>query len=325
MTDQVQAPMVFSRDDIVLRTVREADRAQIEAIAAQVWEGRDYLPLVFDDWLADEDGGFIVLTVQERVVGVGKLTYFGDGEWWMEGLRIDPAYRNKGLARILHHYLVSQARQGEGVLRFATGQKNEPVLKLADETGFQLVGRYVHYQADAEPVDNPGWWQLDTEDFPRLRQWLDNSDYLADADNSFERWWIWRFASDDFVKELLAAGLIYGWHSNGQQDELQGVFVVNPERQYMAPPPDSFIELAFVDAEPEQRVKLWRTLSGFAHAEGVDYVRFKLLDDACYIGPAEAGGWYNRREGSFGVLFSRPLTLTQDVDVRFDELPAIDQ
>ena len=41
-----------------IRPLTVEDRPAVEAIADQIWEGNDYLPAVFDRWLADEDGLF---------------------------------------------------------------------------------------------------------------------------------------------------------------------------------------------------------------------------------------------------------------------------
>ena len=42
-----------------------------------------------------------------EVVGIAKLTDMGDDEWWFEGLRIDPAYRRRGIASEFNRYHVA--------------------------------------------------------------------------------------------------------------------------------------------------------------------------------------------------------------------------
>ena len=39
--------------DLTLRPVRPADRERIAEITRDVWDGHDYLPRVFDDWVGD--------------------------------------------------------------------------------------------------------------------------------------------------------------------------------------------------------------------------------------------------------------------------------
>ncbi len=56
----------------VVRPARPEDRGDMEAICAQVWEGRDYVPEVWDAWLADPHGQLSVVELRGRVVALGK-------------------------------------------------------------------------------------------------------------------------------------------------------------------------------------------------------------------------------------------------------------
>lgn len=64
-----------------LRPARITDRPDIEAISALTWEGTDYLPRYIEAWLADPNGEFYVAESPMGVVGTGKLTKLGAGEW----------------------------------------------------------------------------------------------------------------------------------------------------------------------------------------------------------------------------------------------------
>ena len=100
----------FTRADLSIRPAQPADRPALEAIARQTWDGDDYLPRVLTNWFDDPHGGFFVALLRDQVIGAGKVTRFAEGEWWLEGLRIDPAYQGHGFARVLHHFLMNQSR-----------------------------------------------------------------------------------------------------------------------------------------------------------------------------------------------------------------------
>lgn len=76
-----------------------------------IWEGEDYVPQVWDDWLADPHGQLSVAEIGGRVVGLGKLTRLAPGEWWLEGLRVDPQWQGRGIGRALHEYHVGLWRK----------------------------------------------------------------------------------------------------------------------------------------------------------------------------------------------------------------------
>ncbi len=142
--------MAAARIAVDIRPVWEADRAAVAAIAAQVWDGHDYLPQVFDDWLTDREGLFCAVTVGGQVAGVAKLSCLAPGWWWMEGLRVDTAFRGRGLGRRLHRYLVDYARSLAPVtLAYSTAANNTVVSRMAAESGFHQAATFLPYGAAA--------------------------------------------------------------------------------------------------------------------------------------------------------------------------------
>ncbi len=55
----------------MLRPMTPADTPAILAIASRPWEGSDYLPWVFDDWIADRDGEFVAALHDGQVADLG--------------------------------------------------------------------------------------------------------------------------------------------------------------------------------------------------------------------------------------------------------------
>ena len=121
----------------VRRMTRE-DKSAILAISSRIWEGRDYLPRVFDAWVADTDGEFAAVLHDGRVVGCGKLTYFTPVDAWLEGLRKDPRVAEKGLGRVLalHFFKQLAARPGLVSVRFSTRTSNIASVTVNERLGF---------------------------------------------------------------------------------------------------------------------------------------------------------------------------------------------
>jgi len=61
-----------------------------------IWEGDDYVPHVWGEWLADPQGLLAVAEHQGRVLGLGKLTRLSEDDWWLEGLRTHPNTKGGG-------------------------------------------------------------------------------------------------------------------------------------------------------------------------------------------------------------------------------------
>jgi predicted PurR-regulated permease PerM/GNAT superfamily N-acetyltransferase len=126
-----------------IRLARESDRSDMMALTAQMWEGHDYVPQVWSEWLADRDGLLAAAEAKKRMVGFGKLTRVGPKEWWLEGLRVEPGYQGLKIGSQLTEYLVRewQRRKG-GVIRLATSSERVEVHHLCGRLGFRRVGIY---------------------------------------------------------------------------------------------------------------------------------------------------------------------------------------
>ncbi len=124
-------------------------------ITANTWgEGGDYIPEVWDRWLTDPHGEFTVAELDGNLVALAKLTWMGDGQWWMEGLRVDPQQRFKGIGQAMNTYQVALAKKlGGQVVRYMTGIRNDGSHRIAERAGFHVLARFV--ERVAEQVDEP--------------------------------------------------------------------------------------------------------------------------------------------------------------------------
>lgn len=91
---------------LVCRPALPKDTPDVIELTRTIWEGEDYVPSVWPTWLADPCGLLAVGEYGPRVVGLVKLTCLGQGEWWLEGLRVHPAYEGRGFASHLHDYVL---------------------------------------------------------------------------------------------------------------------------------------------------------------------------------------------------------------------------
>lgn len=312
----------FTRADLAIRPAQPDDRAALEAIAAQIWDGNDYLPRVLDAWLNDPYDGFFVATLRDRVVGVCKITRLDDEEWWLEGLRVDPAFQGHGFGRILHHFAVNHVRQhGRGVLRFSTSSENSAVQRLARETGFSRVAVFLPLGADVldEPLVHLA--PLMPADAPRIRAWLDRSAHFVACQRSLEWNWSFYFLTDARLHERLAAGLVYGWADAVAPQGLRGLLIVNStERDRW--PDQPVLKIAYLDAAPADVTALALDARRLAARLGRVYVRVKALDQPEWLAAFEAAGYLCESDHHV-YLYAREISLTAHADVQLDELPPL--
>jgi GNAT superfamily N-acetyltransferase len=129
------APLKFRGGDLVIRPMRPADRARVMELTRDVWDGHDYVPRVFDDWVSDSASAFQAIELDGIIVGLQRLRPYATGLLWYEGLRVASSHRRQGLARYMLQSAIDQAReQNFREIRLATG--NPAAAKLFEEAGF---------------------------------------------------------------------------------------------------------------------------------------------------------------------------------------------
>lgn len=211
---------------VVCRPALLRDTADMLALTSHIWEGHDYLPHVWADWLADEDGFLAVAEYCGHVVGIAKLEYQQPGEWYLAGLRVHPKMEGRGIARQLHDYLLDTwHRRGEsGVIRLATYRPK--VKHLCERTGFREICQYTPFIAPnlSEPVNT----------FTPLLQ--DKVDLAMDVITSslvfewvarmYDRGWSWSALQDKFILQACEQGRAWSWRGG------LGVLLVEEDSDY---------------------------------------------------------------------------------------------
>jgi len=182
------------------------------ALTALIWEGHDYLPYVWQEWLLDARGRLVVAEAQGRMVGLAKLTCLEPEQWWVEGLRVHPELQGRGIASYLHEYLLRSWQQlGSGVLRLATSAKREPVHHLCYRTGFEKVAEFSAFRAGAlnEPVDY--FSPLAGPDFDQALQVAFSSPITPLTSGLWDLGWQWAVPNRTFLARMVEQDLAFWW------------------------------------------------------------------------------------------------------------------
>lgn len=140
---------------ILCRPAFAADRPEVLSFLERIWEGDDYVPEVWDEWVRQERGLLAVAIFQGKIVGQGHLADLGFGEWWLEGLRVHPEFRQQHIGSHLHDYFVERWLERDAeVVRLATHSQRVAVHKMCERTGFAHVASLVQHEAEAQDGDH---------------------------------------------------------------------------------------------------------------------------------------------------------------------------
>ncbi|HEY7623658.1 MAG TPA: GNAT family N-acetyltransferase [Candidatus Limnocylindria bacterium] len=142
--------------DLEIRRARPRDKRAVREAVRTIWNGHDRVPRLFDRWVTHRSGPFFVALVRGRVVGMGKLTVVSAREGWLEGGRVAPRYRRRGIATaLIAHRLAYAESRGLAVLRFSTASDNTPIHRAARRFRFRRAARLAGFLADARAGKRP--------------------------------------------------------------------------------------------------------------------------------------------------------------------------
>jgi GNAT superfamily N-acetyltransferase len=128
--------------DVTVRDARPEDRDGVVAFADSTWDGWDYVPDVWEDWL--DEGIALVAEADGRPVGTVHAAVRGD-EAWLEGLRVDEDHRREGVGTDLLDTAVGRlAEEGVSVVRCMSFEGNDAATSFLDEAGFERVAALRH-------------------------------------------------------------------------------------------------------------------------------------------------------------------------------------
>ena len=161
-------------------------------ISKKIWGGHDYLPSVWDDWLADKNARFIVATVNGRTVGCAHAGLQTNYVAWLEGVRVHEQYRGLGLAGKLNHALVEWARRkGARVARLSTGSSNRASREHLEKIGFPVMQTFQRLESARGLRVKPAGVTTSRGSAKSLWNWLRTRPNFAENHAMYSDGWTW--------------------------------------------------------------------------------------------------------------------------------------
>jgi len=142
---------------VICRPALVNDHTDVVEFCRDMMEGNDYVPGAWIDWLQDPDGLLAVAEYNRHAIGCAKLSRLSEGQWWLEGFRVDPKHQGRKVGSQIHTYLTDWwLENGDGIIRLMTDAENYAVHRVCDKTGYINTHEVCGYKAVPlmEPVNN---------------------------------------------------------------------------------------------------------------------------------------------------------------------------
>lgn len=180
-------------NSIHVRPARAQDKESVLAFCSNTFSWGDYIANVWDDWLTYAGGQLWVATIAEQTAGIVHVALLDHHVAWMEGMRVNPVFRRRGVAHALDETARAFARQrGYRLARLATSVKNHAAQTLLEELGYQRVARFNEWETSPLPGDFSIWRVATENDLDQiLAHW--QSSTIAQASHAVvpNRYWRW--------------------------------------------------------------------------------------------------------------------------------------
>lgn len=267
-----------SQPPLQFRAGKPKDWPRVAEITANTWDEGDYInEALWQRWTTNNEGYLAVALLDGALAGFCRVTPFGPAEWWLEGIRVDPALRRMGIARSLTAHLVEWfQRHGDGILRLATYSENEASKHLAMSFGFRHILSFAEVEAPAEAGDFRSFKRLGSQNLDLILSYLRRSP-MHRINRFAEHYWTLYYLTRERLAGYQADASVdvLGWR---QFDQLYGLAVV-----FCEPPPgrepgsSSTLYAGYLDALDDTTLQaMLRALRGLAAQRSLGSVTWKM-------------------------------------------------
>ena len=202
---------------VKIRKAKRSDKSPILEISKKIWGGHDYLPGVWDDWVADKNARFIVATVDGRTVGCAHASLQANYVAWLDGVRVHEEYRGLGIAGKLNQALVQWAkRKGARVARLSTGSSNRASRQHLSKIGFPVMGTFQRLDTTKGLRVKPAGITVPRRSAKNLWNWLRTRPNLRENHATYSDGWTWHPITYHVLKSLIAKGRVLVTSRDGE-------------------------------------------------------------------------------------------------------------
>lgn len=284
--------------EILIRPASAADKAAVVEFTQHTWEHGDYIPEVYDAWLVDPRGPFLVAEKEGKIIAISKVTFLGPHQAWLEGLRVHPEHRRHGVARRFLAYQLALAQEkGARVARLATAWNNFPIHKIVAEQGMCHVATFVPFLAEAEtgPVRA---CVLSPADLDAAWDCVLASDVYRHSARLYDQGWAWKELDKERVAEGIQKGDAVGWHRQMGDGLLAGLALLSHDWY-----DEDALRISWVGGDLAEMTEFAHDLRRVAAARGLQKVHTMLVDLPALRAAFTAAGYKPGSEEEFFGLW----------------------
>lgn len=137
-----------------IRPARVEDVEVITPWTTDTFHWGDYIPERLPIWIADPESEVLVHVDDDDVpIALVHVVMLSPTEGWLEGARVHPGHRRRGLGRTLNDAGIEwAAARGARVVRLTTETDNDAARNQVVSLGYREVSRWVYASYEVDPA-----------------------------------------------------------------------------------------------------------------------------------------------------------------------------
>ena len=264
--------------DFEVRPARPEDREAVLAFCQQTWEWGDYIEYVWEEWLNNPQGKLFVATKDGQPVAVANMRMLNKTEAWFEGMRVDPAFRQHGIASALFDAQIAEAEhRGATTARLITESTNTASIRLLERSSMHRIGAYTIYRAVAATIPTKRSYALETPvlatpvDLDDIIDYLNTSNIFPAIGGLYYQGFTAYTITHDLLREKITAQQLYILR---RWDRLDGLVIAEPRSGHQ----DKHLFIGYIDGTTESISMIAYALRHFLPDLGLESITAHVPD-----------------------------------------------
>ena len=264
--------------DFEVRPARPEDREAVLAFCQQTWEWGDYIEYVWDEWLNNPQGKLFVATKDGQPVGVANMRMLTKTEAWFEGMRVNPTFRQHGIASALFDAQLAEAiNRGATTARLITESTNTTAIRLLERSAMNRIGAYATFRAMAATIPTKRSSALETPvlatsaDLDDIIDYLNASNIFPAVGGLYYQGFTAYTITNDLVREKITAQQLYILR---RWDRLDGLVMAEPRSGHQ----EKHLFVGYIDGTTESISMIAYALRRFLPDLGLESISAHVPD-----------------------------------------------
>jgi ribosomal protein S18 acetylase RimI-like enzyme len=228
---------------VKVRFALPSDKENVLRFCANTFEWGDYIAQVWDSWYLDQNGVLLVAEdwirhpKSKTAIAISHASLCPNRNVWIEGIRVDPNYRRKGIAfKLLNEMLVYGKQHGAREAVAIVSINNKVSKLMMEKAGFNIMSKWSYYRILAmnQKVDKEKDVKIATyEDISRLWNYLNFSTVFEASIKHYVKSWRWYVLDFETLVQLVNnRKIVIICNDDDDVVVVEGIAVIESEGHY---------------------------------------------------------------------------------------------